>query len=61
MARVNPQYIVADMVDATSFPALSDRYAVSSVPVTIINGQAQQVGAVPEEQLAAVIRQEIAG
>ncbi|PSR24121.1 MAG: hypothetical protein C7B45_00470 [Sulfobacillus acidophilus] len=59
MARVNPQYVVADMVDAATFPSLSDRYGVSSVPVTIVNGNAQQVGAVPEAQLTAVIRREL--
>jgi len=59
MARVNPKYITADMVDAGTFPALSDRYSVYSVPVTVINGQSQQVGAVPESQLTAMIRKEI--
>ncbi|MCL5116561.1 MAG: thioredoxin family protein [Firmicutes bacterium] len=59
MARVNPQYVVADMVDAMSFPALSDRFEVSSVPATIINGKTQQIGAVPESQLASAIREEL--
>lgn len=59
MARVNPKYVVADMVDAQAFPSLSDRYSVYSVPVTIINGNTQQVGAVPEAQLANMIRQEL--
>lgn len=56
MARINPQYVVADMVDASSFAAMSDRYSVYSVPVTVVNGTEQQVGAVPEAQLTAVIR-----
>lgn len=60
MARVNPQYVVADMVDAASFPSLSDKYGVSSVPVTIVNGHAQQVGAAAEAQMAEVIRKELA-
>lgn len=59
MARVNPRQVVADMVDAQSFPNLSDKYSVSSVPVTIVNGHSQQVGAVPEAQLASVIRSEL--
>ncbi len=59
MARVNPKYVVADMVDAASFPSLSDRYGVYSVPVTIVNGNSQQVGAVPESQLTSVIRREL--
>jgi protein-disulfide isomerase len=61
MARVNPGHVIADMVDAQSFPSLSDKYSVSSVPVTIVNGNSQQVGAVPEAQLASVIRREIRG
>lgn len=59
MARVNPTHIVADMVDAATFPNLSDRYGVYSVPVTVVNGNSQQVGAVPEAQLARVIKQEL--
>lgn len=59
MARVNPQYIVADMVDATSFPSLSDRFEITGVPATIINGRGQQVGAAPESQLAEAIRKEL--
>lgn len=59
MARVNPTHVTADMVDAQSFPSLSDKFSVYSVPVTIVNGNAQQVGAVPEAQLADVIRREI--
>ena len=59
MARINPQYITADMVDASTFPALSDRFQVYSVPVTVINGNSQQVGAVPESQLAEMIRKEL--
>lgn len=47
------------MVDAATFPNLSDRYGVYSVPVTVVNGNAQQVGAVPEAQLTRVIRQEL--
>ncbi|NMP21186.1 hypothetical protein HIJ39_02275 [Sulfobacillus sp. DSM 109850] len=60
MARVNPDKVLADMVDAQSFPNLSDRYQVSSVPATIINGEAQQIGAAPESQLVDVIRRQMA-
>ncbi len=59
MARVNPRWVLADMVDAASFPTLSGRYNIASVPATIINGEAQQVGAVPESQLAEMIRQHL--
>ncbi|AEJ41486.1 hypothetical protein TPY_3334 [Sulfobacillus acidophilus TPY] len=56
MARVNPAMITADMVDAATFPRLSERFQVYSVPVTVVNGSEQQVGAVPENRLAQVIK-----
>ena len=49
------------MVDAGSFPALSERFGVMSVPMTLINGSTQVVGAVPEPMLMARIREEFAG
>ncbi len=57
MARVNPDKVVADMVDATSFPSLSDRFEVTGVPLTVVNGTARQVGAAPEARLTALIQQ----
>ncbi|MCL8206600.1 MAG: thioredoxin family protein [Actinomycetia bacterium] len=59
MARVNPQWITADMVDAQSFEALSMRFGVMSVPMTVVNGSEQVVGAVPEGRLVSVIRQAV--
>lgn len=47
MAMVNPD-IRGDMVEATEFQELSEKFGVSGVPKTIINeGDAEQVGAVP--------------
>jgi predicted DsbA family dithiol-disulfide isomerase len=57
MARVNPDKVTADMVDAQSFEALSRRFRVFSVPLTVVNGSAQVVGAVPESQLMSKIRE----
>jgi predicted DsbA family dithiol-disulfide isomerase len=59
MARVNPQWITADMVDAQSFESLSMRFGVMSVPLTVVNGSEQVVGAVPEGRLMSVIRQAV--
>lgn len=43
------RWVEAEMVEATDFPALAERYAVSSVPHTIINhGQGEWIGALPE-------------
>ena len=41
--------VSADMVDASEFPDLSDRYGVHSVPHTVVNGIVHVEGAVPEE------------
>ena len=49
-ALESPQ-IVADMVEATEFPHLTQRYNVIGVPRTIINESIQLEGSVPEETL----------
>lgn len=49
MAMVSPK-VKADMVEATEFPDLSNRYSVYGVPKTVINdGAEEQEGAVPEQ------------
>ena len=57
MARVNPKLVTVDMVDAQSFMRLSQRFRVMGVPMTLVNGQTQVVGAVPEEALMDKIRE----
>ena len=42
-------HIVADMVEATEFPHLTQKYHVIGVPRTIINESITVEGAVPEE------------
>ena len=49
--------ILADVVEANEFPELSERYAVQSVPKTVVNGRVQLVGAQPEAKLLAAIQQ----
>lgn len=56
MARVNPDKIVADMVDAENFMQLSMRYGVHSVPLTVVNGREKEVGAVPDARLLNAIK-----
>lgn len=56
--------VEAEMVEASEFPDLADRYQVSGVPQTTINmGAGTVVGAVPEdalvEQIRAALRQTI--
>lgn len=43
--------ITADMIEATEFPDLSQKYRVHGVPRTVINEQAFLEGAVPEDLL----------
>ncbi len=43
----------ADMVDATEFPELADRYHVYGVPRTVVNDRVHIEGAVPEAALMA--------
>ncbi len=56
MALESP-YVQAEMVEATEFPDLANRYNVSGVPQTTINyGAGTIVGAVPEQDLLAEIQ-----
>jgi hypothetical protein len=47
--------IVADMVEATEFPHLAQRYNVMGVPKTIANEFGLADGALPEEAVIANI------
>ena len=47
--------VTADMVEATEFPHLSNRYQVQAVPLTVINETTRVEGAVPESALIAKI------
>jgi hypothetical protein len=49
--------VVAEMVEATEFPELSNQYNVSGVPHTTINfGAGEFVGAAPAAHLISEIR-----
>jgi predicted DsbA family dithiol-disulfide isomerase len=57
LAMENP-LVQAEMVEAMEFPSLADRHQVSGVPHTVINdGAGNVVGAVPEANLTAAIRE----
>ena len=43
--------VSADMVEATEFPHLANRYQVQAVPLTVINETIRVEGAVPEARL----------
>jgi len=48
MAFVNP-HITAVAVEATEFPDLARRYRVSAVPKTMVNGEFEILGALPQD------------
>lgn len=48
-AAIENENIKADMIEAIEFPQLSQKYNVSGVPKTVINGKYEFVGAMPEE------------
>ncbi|MGE5250434.1 MAG: protein disulfide oxidoreductase [Bacteroidota bacterium] len=58
MAMENPRMIQAQGVEAQEFPELAMRFNVQGVPQTVINsGAGIVVGAVPEQNLLAAIKQ----
>jgi len=60
MALESP-YVEAEMVEATEFPELSNRYQIMGVPDTVINqGQGKVVGAVPDGRLVIEIKNALA-
>jgi predicted DsbA family dithiol-disulfide isomerase len=58
MAMENP-LIVADVVEANEFQALSERYRVMSVPKTVINDRVEFVGAQPEQKVLEAVQKAI--
>jgi hypothetical protein len=50
----NPN-IVADMVEATEFPELAERYGVFAVPKVVINDAVSFEGALPEHLFALYV------
>ena len=48
MMAVESSRVTADVVEATEFPELVQRYSVSGVPKTVVNDFVELVGAQPE-------------
>ncbi len=45
---IQSEHIRADMIEATEFPELSNRYSVYGVPSTVANEQVRFEGGAPE-------------
>lgn len=51
------EFIKADMVEASEFPQLTYKYAVMTIPKTVINEKVEVLGAVTEERLVEKVLQ----
>ncbi len=47
---IENEHIIADTVEASEFPQLSQRFRVMSVPKIVVNDKIEFVGALPEER-----------
>lgn len=54
---IESDYVTADMVEATEFPFLADKYQVYGVPRTVINEDIHIEGAAPEDMLISRLMQ----
>jgi hypothetical protein len=45
----------ADIIEASEFPALAQRYAVYAVPKTVVNETGEILGAVPEPDFVKAV------
>ena len=52
--------VTADVVEATEFPELAERYRIMGVPKTVINDRVELDGMQPEPRLLAAIKQALA-
>lgn len=59
MAMVSPN-ITADVIEATEFPELSQRYQVMAVPKIVINDKVEFTGAQPEPKFLAELQRALA-
>lgn len=56
MAIASPN-VMADMVDASTYGSLSNKYRVMGVPAQFFNGKLSQVGAAPEARIRDLVTQ----
>lgn len=54
---VENEHITADVVEASEFVDLSERYRVQGVPKTIINDRVEFTGALPEPRFVQQVLQ----
>ena len=49
MMAMESDMVIGDMVEASEFPQLSNKYFVSAVPKVVINEEVEFEGALPEK------------
>ena len=55
MAAVNPERVVADVIEANDFPDMARKYQVRAVPRIVINDRIAFDGALPEQMFLTQI------
>ena len=53
--------VTADVVEATNFPELAQRYSVRSVPKIVVNDTVEFIGALPEPHFLAAVKKALNG
>jgi Mg/Co/Ni transporter MgtE len=54
---IESDLVTADMVEASEFPHLTNKYAVMAVPKTVVNEELNLVGALPESDVLDEVMQ----
>jgi predicted DsbA family dithiol-disulfide isomerase len=55
------EHVTADVVEASEFPELAQRYQIYGVPKTVINDRVSFEGAVPEERFVSEVLRALDG
>lgn len=58
---VESERVTADVIEATEFPDLAQRYQLFGVPKTVIDDTVSFEGAMPEWQVLAKVLEAVAG
>jgi predicted DsbA family dithiol-disulfide isomerase len=56
---IESEYVTADVIEATEFPALARRYQVRGVPKIVINDTVEFVGAQPEKMFLEYVKEAV--
>lgn len=61
LMAVESEHVIADVIEATEFPQLSQKYRVMSVPKMVVNEKTQFVGALPEDRFIGEVMKALGG